>query len=120
MLRLVQLHAPGQKRRVAVVEEPKLRLLDGVESVLDLARTAIDQGRRLADVIEAHRSRDDLEYDPIYQGQSEWTLLPAVGDPEDAGSCLVTGTGLTHRASAESRANDARRGRRGRRRSPTA
>src|SRR5215213_9138521 len=105
MLRLVQLRARGHGQRVALVEEPMLRLLNGARSVLDLARAAIDRGRRLADVVEAQCSRDLLEYDPIYQGRSEWTLRPAVGDPDDAGSCLVTGTGLTHRASAESRAS---------------
>ena len=39
-LRVVQL-ADGATRRVALVDEPSLRLLDGVATVYELARTAI-------------------------------------------------------------------------------
>ena len=41
--------------------------------------------------------------DPIYAGDSAWRLLPAFDHPTDPAHCLVTGTGLTHRASADNR-----------------
>lgn len=102
MLRLVQLRSPDGVDRVAVVEEPRLRLLHGPHSILEAAAAAIAKDRRLANVIDVELSREVLDYDPIYEDRSNWKLRPTVSDP-GGGTCLVTGTGLTHRASAESR-----------------
>jgi hypothetical protein len=46
---------------------------------------------------------ESLEYNPIYSGQSEWSLLPPLDHPVDPGGCMVAGTGLTHMASAKNR-----------------
>src|SRR5439155_9215735 len=43
-----------------------------------------------------------LDYDPIYRLESAWRLLPPFTHPEPS-RCLVTGTGLTHKASADNR-----------------
>ena len=51
----------------------------------------------------ATRPGETLDYDAIYRGESDWRLLPAFDHPDDPAHCLVTGTGLTHRASAENR-----------------
>ena len=105
MIRLVQLRSPDGVDRVAVVEEPKLRLLHGSHSILEAAQLAIEKGRRLSNVVDVELSRDVLDYNPIYDGRSDWKLRPTVGEPAGGGDCLITGTGLTHRASAESRAD---------------
>ena len=49
MTRLVQIKK-GIVRRVAVVEEPQLRVLDGCNSVYELAQSAIRGRVRLIDV----------------------------------------------------------------------
>jgi hypothetical protein len=103
MLRLVQLDHPTEGRRVAAVEEPDLRLLAGYPTVYHLARAAIDSGRGLADLARASLSSEALAYDPVYEGRTPWRLLPPFDHPDEPGRCLVTGTGLTHKASAENR-----------------
>src|SRR4051812_18286529 len=103
MLRLVQLiHASGE-RRVAVVEEPRLRPLTTFRNVHELAMAAISRGRSISEVVHDDSSGAPLEYDAIYGGQSEWKLLPSIDQLNEPARCLVTGTGLTHKASAENR-----------------
>jgi len=99
--RLVQL-MHGSTRRVARVEEPFLRLLEGVDSVLALAESAIAAGTSLPALVEKRSSTRTLDYDPIYAGSSPWRLLVPIDHPEPA-RCLVSGTGLTHFGSAASR-----------------
>jgi len=43
-----------------------------------------------------------VDYDAVYRLESDWRLLPPFTHPEPA-RCLVTGTGLTHKASADNR-----------------
>jgi hypothetical protein len=103
MIRLVQLQHPEHGRRVAVVNERQLALLDDCESIYGLAQSAITAKKSLAGAVTASLSGETLDYDPIYSGESDWRLLPAFDHPADPAHCLVTGTGLTHRASAENR-----------------
>ena len=102
MIRLVQLAGPAG-RRLALVEEPRLVLLDGCSSVYELARLCIAQGRCVDDVVGGLARRDSLLYEPIYSGESEWRLLPSADRPDEPARGLVTGTGLTHMASAKNR-----------------
>ncbi len=99
-MRLVQLQGAG--RRVAVVEEPKLRLIR-CASVYELVRASIAGGRPLGDEVERRGSDELLDYDEVYRGESTWRILPAADHPEEPARCLVTGTGLTHMASARNR-----------------
>lgn len=101
MTRLVQIKH-GVVRRVAVVEEPHLRLLGGCGSVYHLAMAAIATGVRLTEAVRQRFTIERLDYDPIYNGTSEWHLLPPIDHPEPA-RCLVSGTGLTHLGSARDR-----------------
>src|SRR5438552_19022698 len=103
MLRLVQLIHEHEGRRVAVVEEPWLRPRARNRSVYKLAQEAIGAGLGIAAVVAADTFLAPLEYDAVYDGSSQWQLLPPVDHPEEPGRCLVTGTGLTHKASAENR-----------------
>lgn len=101
-MRLVQLNGPDG-RRLAIVEEPKLRVLNGCESVYDLARIALREGQPLTAAIEARKTEQLLDYDAIYRGASDWRLLPSADFPTEPSRCLVSGTGLTHQASAKNR-----------------
>jgi hypothetical protein len=87
---------------VARVDEPSLRLIDGADSVLALAETAIAAGVPLPALVAQRRTAETLDYDPIYAGSSPWRLLVPIDHPEPA-RCLVSGTGLTHYGSAASR-----------------
>ena len=101
-MRLVQLEG-SQGRRIAVVEEPKLRLLEGVESVYGLASECLRNGVSLAAGIERRKSPELLDYEAIYLGNSEWQIQPSADFPGEPARCLVSGTGLTHKASAKNR-----------------
>jgi hypothetical protein len=103
VIRLVQLSHAAEGRRVANVEDEKLRVLAGADSVYRLAQTAIANRQHLAEAISAARVELVLDYDPIYRGESDWRLLPSFDHPDEPARCLVTGTGLTHKASAENR-----------------
>lgn len=100
--RLVQI-ANGSVRRVALVEEPRLRLLAEVSSIYSLANRAIVAGKKLSDAARQVASQELLDYDPIYDGRSDWRILPAIDHPEEPARCLVSGTGLTHLGSARDR-----------------
>lgn len=101
-LHLVQLVESG-KRRLAIVEEPDLILVDEFESVFALACHAIEKQRPLSDLARAHASTARLSYDDIYFQRSTWKLLPAADAPGAPQSALVSGTGLTHLGSARDR-----------------
>jgi hypothetical protein len=101
-LRLVQL-AHDATRAIALVEEPHLTLLDGASSLLALAQEAAAAGTPLATLARARVGRTRLDYQPIYDGASDWRLLPPIDHPGDPSRCLVSGTGLTHLGSAAQR-----------------
>ncbi len=101
-MRLVQLEGP-QGRRVAIVEEPKLRLLEGCTTVYELAGDCLREALPLLAVIEKRKTGELLGYDAIYEGRSEWHLKPSADFPAKPSRCLVSGTGLTHQASAKNR-----------------
>jgi hypothetical protein len=103
-MRLVQLKT-GDVRRVAVVEEPKLRLLRNFDSVYGLAQAAIASGGKLTSVAAEHLTDESLDYDPIYGGSAQWKLLAPIDHPQETARCLVSGTGLTHMGSARDRAS---------------
>jgi hypothetical protein len=103
-MRLVQLKA-GEVRRVAVVEEPKLRLLRNFDSMYALAQAAIANGGNLTSVANGHLTDEQLDYDQVYEGDAPWKLLPPIDHPQEIARCLVSGTGLTHLGSARDRAS---------------
>jgi hypothetical protein len=102
MTRLIQIKK-GNVRRVALVEEPNIRLLDGCSSIYELAHLAIAAGMKLSDLARQRARRDTIDYDLIYRGESEWQLLPAIDHPDEPARCLISGTGLTHLGSANNR-----------------
>jgi len=102
MKRLVQIQN-GTTRRVALVEEPLLRLLDGASSIYELAQQAIESGTSFLKLIDERASGGMLDYEAIYEGRSPWHLLLPIHHPDDPARCLVSGTGLTHLGSAKNR-----------------
>jgi hypothetical protein len=86
-----------------LVEEPNLRLLDACSSIYELALLAINTGAKLSDLARQRARRETLDYDAIYDGRSEWRLLPAIDHPDEPARCLISGTGLTHLGSARGR-----------------
>jgi hypothetical protein len=102
-MNLVQLKR-GAERRAGVVNGDEVRLLEVHDSVYSLAAEAFARGERLVSVAERFTGRETLTYADVYQGRSDWRLLPSFDHPSDVARCLVSGTGLTHKASAENRA----------------
>jgi len=102
MIRLVQLE-DTRERRLAVVDEPRLRLVDGCASIYELAWACIEQKRGPSAVLESLVGTGHVDYDQVYAGASQWKLLPSADHPQEPARCLVSGTGLTHMASAKNR-----------------
>jgi len=102
-MQLVQINHPRHGRKVAKVEGNELIVLHYFTSAYGLAQRAIDQGLTLEALTDTHLGQNKLDYDPIYEGKSDWKLLPAFDHPTDPLHCLISGTGLTHKASAENR-----------------
>lgn len=103
-MRLIQLHHPVKGRRIAKVDEPQLTLIsDHYESCYSLFKEIIENDRSATKFIGSQLTEHRLEYDPIYKGATEWIILPAFDHPDNPLACMLSGTGLTHKASAENR-----------------
>jgi hypothetical protein len=102
MTRLVQIRN-GPDRRVALVEEPRLRFLADTASVYDLAKAVLAAGKTLTTLAAERVTGDGVDYDAVYRGESPWRLLPPIDHPAEPTRCLVSGTGLTHLGSARDR-----------------
>lgn len=102
MIHLVQI-SNGTSRRVALVEEPNLRCLTEIQSVYDLAKLCASNGDMLSNQVLRLAQGDVLPYDSVYDGTSEWHLLPPIDVPEASSRLMISGTGLTHLGSAKER-----------------
>src|SRR5258705_272284 len=71
MTRLVQIKKDN-RRSVALVDEPNLRLLDNCSSIYELACNAISGGTRLSELARQKVGEEAVDYDLIYKGRSEW------------------------------------------------
>lgn len=102
-MRLVQLIHDKLGRRIALVQEPQLLLIHDFSSIYALAQAAIKRDGGLSTLVNEKVSNESLQYDAIYEGRSAWQLLPAFDHPHDLNACILSGTGLTHKASADNR-----------------
>jgi hypothetical protein len=102
-MRLVQITHPSQDRRVAVVDGSTLHLLGTHRSIYAFALAAIETGCGLQELIRSDLDGVTLDYDEVYALASEWRFLPSFDHPTEPARCLVSGTGLTHLASAANR-----------------
>lgn len=96
-MRLIQCDYQGQTRAALVESERSVRLLD--TDTYSLARRAIAAGNSLGETIESALTDTRLDYRQLID---ERRLLPPLTHPDPA-HCLVTGTGLTHLGSADTR-----------------
>ncbi len=104
-MRLVQITHRIEGARVAVVEnDESLRLLKGFKSTYDLAWLAAQRNSPIDDVAMEDLGDDRLDYGEIYEGRSEWSLDVPFTRFDHPALCTVSGTGLTHKVSAENRA----------------
>jgi hypothetical protein len=101
-IRIVQLSNSGS-RRIALVDEPRLRLISNFDSVFALANEAIARQVSLSKLALDHASSDEISYDAVYSQNSDWKLLPSADIPNAPERVLVSGTGLTHLGSARDR-----------------
>lgn len=95
-MRLVQFLDAELKRHVGAVDGDSLKLTR-FHSIYEAALAAIEKNRPLVDVIEDSLSGESIAY------TEELTFLPAFDHPAEPARCLVSGTGLTHRKSAQTR-----------------
>jgi hypothetical protein len=102
-IRLVQIVHSEKGRKLTVVQEPFLVVLNNFTSAYDLVVKVIDSKENIFSIIENSITNDKLEYDLVYNGSSEWKILPSFDCPDVNSNCLVSGTGLTHNSSALNR-----------------
>src|SRR5580698_4488973 len=102
MLRVVQIQN-ADRRCVAVVDEPRLQIVRGFDSLYAIAQEAIARGTKLSALIRQNLADHTLDYDAVYNGASDWRLLVPFDHPSQPASTLVSGTGLTHFGSARDR-----------------
>lgn len=103
-MRLVQI-ARQDERRVAIVDGSHLRLAEpSITSIYALAWQAIEESTSLEHILQQAVSTESVDYEAAHRGELEWQFLPSFDHPHDTAHCLVSGTGLTHKASAKNRA----------------
>ena len=96
---LVQFTIENGQRRVGLLEQSLIRVIDGFGSTYALAQAAIRQKLALAQLVTASLGTSTFDFDAI---ASAGRLLAPLDHPDDA-HCFVTGTGLTHLGSADTR-----------------
>lgn len=99
-MRIVQIKTSHGIRAAVVESCDQLRLIDFPGGTYELAQTAIRSGVTLTELISAHRCHDLLDYN---QTIDLGLLLAPVTHPDPV-HCVITGTGLTHLGSADTRA----------------
>lgn len=99
-LRLVQLRTTDGARCVAAAEgDGDTFRIGDVATVYELARHALNDGSTLAEAVKSRLSDEQVD---LSQAEKDGRLLPPIDHPDDA-HLYLTGTGLTHLGSAESR-----------------
>lgn len=105
-MRLVQIRHAVDGRRTALVDHDKLQLLnEAFPSLCQLVWEALRTRVRISEIIGNNLSTTHLSYDSVYSGKDDWKLMPSFDHHADLMQCVVSGTGLTHKASAENRAS---------------
>ncbi|MGD0580150.1 MAG: AraD1 family protein [Bryobacteraceae bacterium] len=103
MLRLIQIAHPDHGRHIGLVSDDTVSILRGFATAYEAARAAFDKRQPLAALLGSLPVESAVSYDDIYQGRAPWTILVPLDHPAEPARCLVSGTGLTHLASAKAR-----------------
>ncbi|MBS3667366.1 AraD1 family protein [Vreelandella boliviensis] len=96
-MRLIQCDHQGQVRAALVESEEQVRLLEC--NTYTLANRAISAGKSLSEIVPEALTDTRLDYQALVDAKQ---LLPPLTHTDPA-HCLVTGTGLTHLGSADTR-----------------
>jgi hypothetical protein len=96
---LIQYTTVAGERRVGILNNDTVTPLAGYGSTLALANAAIAQGKGIAALADASTGGTAESYETI---ALEGRLLAPIDHPDPA-HCYVTGTGLTHLGSADTR-----------------
>jgi hypothetical protein len=93
--RLVQLTHPAEGRRVALVDGDRLRLLATYRSAYSFAKTAIELGWKLRDLLSTDLSGIVLNYEETYQLSTPWRFLASFDHSDEPARCLVSAAGTS-------------------------
>ena len=96
---LVQFLNPGGARRVGILEGGTLRALEGYDSTYTLAQAAMRSSQGMAQLAQRAVSNEACAFEDV--ANAGRLLAPL--DHADPAHCTVTGTGLTHLGSADTR-----------------
>lgn len=99
-MQLIQFETVSGQRRVGVVDSDRVRTVANTASVRELALAAIRAGHGLSTEAEQRGLADGL--DSLSELLSAGRVLAPL-DHDDPAHCLITGTGLTHTGSADTR-----------------
>jgi hypothetical protein len=99
-MRLIQFEHQGRLAVGLVEDEQHIRLIELDGGTYQLARDALAHGRSLAEEVLLRAGDTRLDYEQLVR---EGRLRVPLCHPDPA-HCLVTGTGLTHLGSADTRA----------------
>lgn len=101
-MRLIQFLTTGQQRAVGLVRDSEhIDRLAGVSSTYELAQLAITAQRSLAEQLAVQPLAESVSYQQLIDEQR---ILPPFDHPQDPAHMLISGTGLTHLGSADTRA----------------
>lgn len=91
-------------RRVGIVKNSDVFLLDKrMASSYQLFQEIINEKSALAPAIDSLITKEVISYDDVYYSKDSWQILAPIDCPTDPMLCMLSGTGLTHKASAENR-----------------
>jgi hypothetical protein len=96
---LVQFSSKDGARRVGILEGDTLRALEGYDTTYALARAAMCSTQGMAQLAQQAASGETHSYEDV--ARAGRLLAPL--DHADPAHCYVTGTGLTHLGSADTR-----------------
>jgi hypothetical protein len=96
---LIQYTTTAGERRVGILTGDTVTPLTGYATTLELAKAAIAQGKGIAALADAATGEAAESYEAI---ALDGRLLAPIDHPDPA-HCYVTGTGLTHLGSADTR-----------------
>ncbi|HWA34955.1 MAG TPA: AraD1 family protein, partial [Cyclobacteriaceae bacterium] len=103
-IHIVQLEHAVLGRRVGIVEEPRVILLDkDIRSTYQLVDNVVNGNLSFMESITTFRTTEFVSYDDPYSGKSHWRMLPPIDCPGNPTLCMLSGTGLTHKTSADNR-----------------
>ena len=96
---LIQFQTDAGARRIGILDTDTVRVIDGYATTLELAQAAIAGKQTLAQLAATSAGDELIPYETL---ATSGRILPPLDHP-DAAHCYVTGTGLTHLGSADTR-----------------